>query len=445
MRKKKSKPLKRSKTGIELEVQTLNEKGYVVNKADFLIKECKKEKKGLAICKECARHMVEFVSFPSVKVQNTALDIINSFKTVIEVAKKNNLVIYPLSTYPGRFEPRMRKNRWYKIQESIFGKERFRLAGKSIAFHCHYTMPRGVFDKKTKFLKPLLSPKIKQTLIDSYNFAIAMDPALVVFLQSSPFLDGKFLAKDSRVVIYRGDSSLRFPKAIYTGYTQYGSLPPYKQTLTDLIYTLKSRHARMKRVLEKKGVPASDLSKYGRILDFCWNPVKINKHGTIEQRSCDMNYPQIFIAASVLIKYAQRKVHQDFMKVIPSEIGIEEPFKIEGNVVYVAPHTYVRKTLQYLSAYKGLEDKHMYLYCKRFFKFAQGLINKRYAPIIKPIANMINEKKTVSDLIVKKIRKKGYSLDQQVPDAAMAELALDLSQNLLRKIEKTEKTVRHLD
>ena len=46
--KKKSKPLKRSKTGIELEVQTLNEKGFITNKADFLIKECQKQNKDIS-------------------------------------------------------------------------------------------------------------------------------------------------------------------------------------------------------------------------------------------------------------------------------------------------------------------------------------------------------------------------------------------------------------
>ncbi|MFC1801329.1 hypothetical protein ACFLZB_02605 [Nanoarchaeota archaeon] len=443
--KKKTKPLKRSKTGMEIEVQTLNEEGYITNKVDFLINECKKINKNIPLVQECGEHMLEMISFPSVHVQNTALEILKTYKTVVETAQKNNIIIYPLSMYPGEFKPKMRERKWYSLKQRILGKERFLFSGKSIAFHCHYTLPKGVFDKKNKFLKPILSPKIKQTLIDSYNMGIAMDPALTTFLQSSPFLDGRFLAKDSRMAIYRGDRILKFPKAVHTGYTQYGSLPPYKQTLTDLIYSLKSRHSRMKRVLEEKGIPASDISKYGKILDFCWNPVKINKHGTIEQRSCDMNYPQLITAASVLIKYVQKKIHQDFMKVIPSEIGLEEPFKVEGNIVYVAPHTYVRKNLQYLSAYKGLEDDTMYNYCKRFLKFSRSLLNKKYLPTIKPIENILQERKTVSDMIIKKVKKKGYGLEEQVPNSVMAEVALSLSKNIMKRIEKTEKIVEGLD
>lgn len=442
---KKKTPLKRSKTGLEVEVQTLNEKGYIVNKVDFLIKEIKKINRNLPLEKECAHQMLEFFSFPSVHVQNTALDILKTYKAVLEAAEKNNIVIYPLSVYPGEFRPKMRRKKWYDLKAKILGKEKFLYSGKSIAFHCHYTLPRGVFDRKTKFLKPMLSPKIKQTLIDSYNMGIAMDPALVTFMQASPFLDGRYLAKDSRVVIYRGDRVLKFPKAVHTGYTQYGNLPPYKQTLTDLIYTLKSRYARIKRVMGEKGIPASDITRYGRILDFCWNPVKINKHGTIEQRSCDMNYPQYFIATSVLIKYVQRKIHQDFMRVMPSEIGIEEPFKVEGNMVHIAPHTHVRKNLQYLSAYKGLEDKHMHNYCKRFLKFARSLINKRYEPVIRPIINMVDQKKTVSDMILKKAKKKGFDLGAKIPNEAAAELALSLSQGIMKRIEKVEGAVKDLD
>ncbi len=50
-------PLKRSLSGLEVEVQTLNKEGYVVNEADLIIKQCRK--KGLSIVKECSKTMVE--------------------------------------------------------------------------------------------------------------------------------------------------------------------------------------------------------------------------------------------------------------------------------------------------------------------------------------------------------------------------------------------------
>ncbi|MBU0535393.1 MAG: hypothetical protein KKE20_00370, partial [Nanoarchaeota archaeon] len=179
-----------------------------MNKADIILKECKKIKKNMYIQKECSMQMVELASFPSVNVQNVALDLIKNYKIINEVAEKNDIVIYPLSVYPGTFKPKMRAKRWYTIQQKILGKEKFSRAGKTVAFHAHYTLPKGVFDRKTRFLKPMLNSKIKQTLIDSYNMAVAMDPALVTFLQASPFVDGRFLAKDSRVLLYRGGRDL---------------------------------------------------------------------------------------------------------------------------------------------------------------------------------------------------------------------------------------------
>ncbi|MBD3313103.1 hypothetical protein GF345_01540 [Candidatus Woesearchaeota archaeon] len=426
-------------------MQLLDSEGNISNNADAFIKECKKKSKSIRIHKESGMHMIELASFPSVNVQNVALHMIRGLKTVYDVADMNNLIVYPFSLYPIQFTPKMREKSWYRIQQRILGKKKFSISGKVTGFHFHYTLPRGVFDRKTKFLKPMLNSKIKQTLIDSYNLAIATDPFLIGVMQSSPIYNNRILAKDSRVLLYRGGSALKYPHGMYTGYTQYGGLPPYKQTLTDLIYSLKSRHARMKRMLETHDVPARDISRYGKTLDFCWGPVRINKLGTIEQRSSDMNNMDIIIAASVLMKYVQRKVHQDFLRVIPSEIGIDEPFKVEDNILHIPPHTHVRKQLQYLSAYKGLDDHHVHNYCSRFFKFAKNVINKRYEKAIKPIGDMIDEKKTVSDQIISFIKKEGYGPEEKIPDETLKRMCLRVSEKNRRLLHRSEKIVSKLE
>ena len=400
----------------------------------------------MKIHKECSKSMVELASFPSVNVKNVALDIIRNFKLTRDVAEKNEVVLYPFSLYPIHYNPKMRSKKWYAIQQKILGKDKFKLGGKVTGFHYHYTLPKGVFDKKAKFLKPMLNSKIKQTLIDSYNLGIAIDPILIAMLQSSPFLDGKYIAKDSRVLIYRGGRALDYD-GMYTGYTQYGGLPPYKQTLTDLIYSLKSRHDRMKRLLEKQGIPASDISRYGKILDFCWGPVRINKLGTLEQRSSDMNYMELIFAMSVLMKYSHKQVHQEFMRVIPSEVGLEEPFKVEGNTLIVPPHTHVRKHLQYHSAYTGLENKDVHNYCTRFFKFAKQYASPKYDNLLKSIQTMLDEKKTTSDSMLAYVKKKGYNpkdRDEKIPDEVLREMCLDFSERGSKHLDKTEELVKEM-
>ncbi len=422
----------------------MDSKGRITPAADTIIKECKKIKKDMKIHKECGKSMVELASFPSVKVNNVALNIIRNFKLTRDVAEKNDLVLYPFSLYPMHFTPNMRSKRWYTIQEDILGKNKFKIGGKVTGFHYHYTLPRGVFDKKTKFLKPMLNSKVKQTLIDSYNLGIAIDPILIALLQSSPFYDNQYLAKDSRVLIYRGGGALKYPQGMYTGYTQYGGLPPYKQTLTDLIYSLKSRHERMKRILEKQGIPPTDISKYGKILDFCWGPVRINKLGTLEQRSADMNYMELIFAMSVLMKYAHKQVHQEFMRVIPSEFGLEEPFKLDGDHLLVPPHTHVRKYLQYHSAHEGLDNKDVYNYCNRFFKFAKQYADPKYDNLLKVVQTMLDEKKTTSDKMISYVKKKGYGLKEKIPDEVLREMCLDFSERGLKHLDKTEELVKEM-
>lgn len=437
-------PLKRSLSGLEIEVQTLNKNGFIVPEADTIIRGCKKVNKKIPIVKECSKSMVELGAYPSVKVQNTAIDLLNNFQIMIEVAEKNDLVLYPLSVYPGTFEPVMRKNKWYKIQsKTLFGSDEFKMAGKTPAFHYHYTLPRGVFDKKKKFLKPLINSKVKKTLIDSYNLAIAMDPALITLFQSSPLIDGKYVAKDSRVLIQRTGKIFPF-RGMYHRQPKFGGLPIYKETLSDLIYVIKKRHSLFKKLAPENNIDISVVTT-GKVLDFSWHAVRINKIGTLEQRTMDMNHPKYVIAGTVLLKYIFRKVQQDFLNVVPSDIGLEEPFKVEGNVLHIPPHTHLRKKLQYFSAYEGFENKEIRDYTRRFFRFAKKCTHRRYYKAIRPLGSTINRNKSVSDILLDKFKKKGYSQEDKIPDDECAKVALSSCTQLYDEIETTKKTIENLD
>lgn len=442
--KKYKKPLKRSKTGYEIEVSILDHKGNVTNKAPEILKICKKKFPELPITKEIPKHVLEIRSFPSINVQNTALSLIENTEKIIDLLHKKDSYLCPLATYPGTFKPKVWKAERYVVSARVLGKEKYNYVFSVCnGFHCHYTMPRGVFDHKKGFLKELINSKVKQTLIDSYNMLIAMDPALTTLLQSSPFIGGKYLAKDSRNVIWRGGKRLKYSGA-FTGYQQLASLPPYKQTLTDLMQSLKNKDKKWKRGLKKVGVDENIIKKKP-LLDFIWCPVKVNKLGTLEQRGLDMNHLRYVIATSVLIKYVLRKIQQEFLLVMPSDIAIEEPFKVEGNVVFIPPHTYVRDKLQYLSAYKGLENKFVLDYCKRFVRFATSLMHNRYKPIVRPLIKILDEKETVSDAIIKKVKKLGYTLEDKLPQKVCQEIALYSSGRFFLGMDETKEKIENLD
>lgn len=440
----KKRPLKRSLTGLEIELFTLNEKGQMIFEADQLISKVRKKNRGVKLIKECAKNMVELGSYPSIKVYNTALNLLNNLQLVLEVAEENDIALLPHGTYPGRFVPKMRDDRHYHVKSGIIGRKLFLNAGRCSGFHNHYTLPKGVFDKKTRFLKNLVKSKIKETLIDSYNLSIAMDPVLTTLLQSSPFVQGRYIAKDSRVVIYRGGKSLRYNQGLYSHLQYYGALPKYKQTLSDLKITLKSRQIKWERIMLENGFHPNGLIKPTNVLDFSWNPVKINKLGTLEQRGMDMNHPKYILGASTLLKFVLRKIQQGFLRVVPSDIGVSEPFKLEGKVLYIPPYAHVKNKLQRAAAYEGLEDKDIVNLCRRFLAFARSCTDKDYLPIIKPVLSIFSERRTVSDKLVSWFKKKGYGKEDIVPNDVCAEIAIKSSNQLFNEIEEIKGHVENL-
>lgn len=430
--------LKKSKSGAEAEFFVLNNEGYVVNDAAKLIKLANKKYPGLNLMPEYGKSIVEVASYPSVNVLDIFIDLLEKIKKLIIAADEHGYVLLPLGSYPGKFNTGVVDKRWYREQEIILGKEKSANAALCCGFHYHYTLPKGVFDYKTRFLKSMVRSKIKQSLIDSYNLSIAMDPAITTFMQSSPFVQGKYLAKDSRALIYRGGKKLRYMKGVYSRYQSIGGLPPYKQTLNDLIFSLEKRQQKWKQLMIKHKLNPSWIIKKDNILAFTWNPIRINKIGTLEIRSADMNHPKYIIAMSSLLKFVFRKLYRDFYRVLPSDIGLKEPFKVEGNVIHIPPHTHIRNVLQKESVYRGFASREIFNYCKRFFNFAKNFLDVNYVDVVKPLQEMLKKKETVSDFMIKKFRRAGYRANEAIPNNVAAEVALKSCVRMLKETDETE-------
>jgi len=336
MAKTKTK-LKRLRVGIEGELVTLNKKGYVTNGADLLIKQIAKKKSGMKVEKECGKHMAELVSSPHEGISDTMANFFKHLEGVLLVAEKHDLVIFPLGSYPGKFNPTMREDRKYKIKESVFGKNRFKVAGRCFGFHCHFTLPKGTFDSKERFIKMVVRSTMKDSMMNNYNMLIAMDPALTTFTQSSPYYEGQFIGKDSRMIMYRGGEVLKNKTGLYANFEDFGELPPYKITTLDLLNIIQKRYKDWQMRIKELGINIKTISTYGSTLTTTWNPVKVNPNGTLEQRGMDMNHPAYILGAGTMIKQILRFVQEKKVMVVPSDIGMKEPFKLEGNTIYIAP------------------------------------------------------------------------------------------------------------
>jgi len=426
--------LKKSSSGMELELQLLDRKGRIANRANEVIEAVKKESGEIDIVTESFQNMVELRSLPRVRLKDSFPRLFDDLISILEVSKKLDLEIFGIGCYPGSFQSEPTKKKRYKVQKQIVGETYDYYNSHCAGFHYHYTLPWGVFDHKQKFLKKLYNSKTKDSLLDSYNLLIAVDPAVSTMMQSSPFVERKFVAKDSRMLLYRDHSDFGESTGLFEKIPEFGELPNYVWTMEDLRQRLLSLDERYRGLWEKTKYKKSVNSK--KILDFVWTVVKINKIGTLEYRGCDMNHPKYFAATAVLLKSIQRVVQQNFYRVEVSDIAIKEPFKVEGEKIFIPPQSYVKMRLQPLSARKGFESDEVYNYTKRFYNFAKKHSNPDYHKFLNPLKHLVDRRKTVSDILIDRVKAKGYSLDNLIPQEVCAELALEHAAQFRRESYK---------
>lgn len=433
------KPLKRSMSGYETEQFILNNKGEIDN-SDILYKKAKE--KNISAEKECAKSMIELSCLPAKKLKTTSQSLIENQIKLQEVAEKNNLILFPFGSYFGKNEPIFRRKEWYTIQSKILGEKRWKNAGLCCGVHQHYDLPKGVFDKKNKWIKELTNSKVNKTLVDCFNFIIAADPVLTCLTQSSPYLNYKSLGKDSRLISYRGGKYLSYEDGMYSKHRLFGALPHYKSTVKDIATAQKRRFEKWQTLVKEHGYDPSKHMKKEKMLAFNWTPIKINPHGTLEYRGYDMNYLSIIFGISTLLKFSLREIQQNFRMVVPLDIDHHKSFKIENNMIFIPSFSTVAK-MQKKAAYKGLADEEVYTYVKNFYNFAKSITNKNYLHLLKPIEEMIENKKTMSDKIKDYFKRKGYKneLNKEISKEGAIKFSEDFKKdlkNIKEKIDKAE-------
>ncbi len=443
--RKKKRPLKRLKLGFEAEFLVLDQKGKPVNKADLLLEKVgsKKNKVGDNIRKEAGKNQIEIGSYPSHEVTDTAQTFLGNLKNLLFAAEKEKLTLCPLGTYPGKFVPEMRKKE-YKVATTLFGRK-FNRVGRVFGYHCHYVLPRGTFDKKKLTLNRMIGSKVQKTLVDSYNFLIAADPALTAFMQSSPFYQGYHFAKDTRLIVYRRDKDLEPSQGVPFRFKfdspVYKTLPSYQRTVTDILHFVDKLYQKRINICKEANLKPNYKSK----LITNWTPVKINIHGTLEQRGMDMNHLLSLMSVSYLIKSILKKIQQDFLKVKVSEKALKKPFDFKKKTIYIPPYSYVKKTLQRASVLKGFEDKKLFNYSKRLFSLAESFTPKKKRDLLDPLEKMLKDKKTLSDEIITEAKKLGHkNLEKRLPQEIASKIALGHSKRLFKEIVLAQKFVEEI-
>lgn len=440
---KKKRQLKTLRFGIEFEIFTLDEQGYMTNGADRLISRVKKEFPKIEIKKECGKNMIEITTLPHTMVPDAMLLALDDFEKVAAVAKKEKMILYAYGTYPGTFTPEFHNDQRYQIQQKIIGKQRYAIAGRCIGLHFHFSLPWGVFDDLNKIIKPLVNSKNMQSMINFYNLCIAIDPALTTFSQSSPFYQSQRLGKDARVIAYRGGKALNYPDGLHANLQNLGALQRYKSTNTDIHHVILDRFNSLKELFKKFGFSLSSFIRHRSILDSSWNPIKINSHGTMEIRGADMNHPDVIIALAVLLKFITKEVQEKYLEIVPSDAAIEKPFHFDGKKILIPPDSYVINKLQPLAAYEGLSNPEIYKYCEALLQLGRKFIPKDRIPLLIPIETFLKKKETASDRIISEAQKITPNI-QKLSAQEAAKLALQLSEDLYNEIRITKKRLESL-
>lgn len=428
---------KRHRVGFETELLVLEENGAVSTRADALIERAQAARLPFPVHKEYTHNMIEIASVANLRVRKGAHGWLRTMQRIIDIARPMGLRLYPYGTYPGTHIPTTRTDDYYRMCESVMGPARYAYStGHAAGFHFHYCLPYGTFNRGTRQLRQLFRSKYRDDLLSLYNFILAADPALTNFMESSPFIDGLHLAKDSRVMAYRSMRVGRLGRGIeglYADMPLFGELPRYASSLSDLIMLTDRRHRTWTELVEERCPQYQDLLKTRHPLQFNWGPLRINRVGTLEYRGLDMNLPGHLLGTSLLLKYGLKRVRTERLTVRPSDLGIKKPFLIEDGVVHVPPHSYLSEVLQPKSALRSLEDPEVYRYSRQMAQFAIEALPDRRDPGLERVRSILRTRRTQSDEILSTASKAGHSGSRLDEDVARR-LALDASDRLEREV-----------
>jgi carboxylate-amine ligase len=417
------------KVGFETEYLVLEADGSVSVRADELISRTRLPDAGCSLHHDYTHNMIELTSPAGPRVRPVARSWLEAMARVLDEAAHLGLRVYPYGTYIGTHAPAARTDARYRMQEDVLGAERLRdSGGRCLGFHLHYCLPHGTFGREARTLRQLFRSQGRDQLLSLYNILLACDPAVTNLMESSPFIDGTHMAKDSRAFLYRamrlgrGAGALR---GLYYDLPALGRLPRYANAISDLILLGEQRQRLWRELVEERNPAHLELADSLHPLQFNWSPLRINRIGTLEYRGLDSNLPSHIIGTSVLLKYLLRQVQEEGLKVVPSDIGIREPFKREGECLHVPPFSYLDEVLQFKSALKGLADAEVLRYTRRFAALALQTVPSKRDPGLERVRRIVQERRTKSDEILARARRMGWDGESRLGEETARALALE--------------------
>jgi carboxylate-amine ligase len=347
------------RAGLEQEFFLVEESGRPSERADEFLRSCQavpELESGSAACfgPEFVLGLVEVNTPPVYTFSDLEREYARNLGLALSAARSLGLRLYPLGTYPLPLEPAAREGLDYRIQVNTVGPERFVDAGRCAGAHLHMELQAGTVDAGVG-ISATASGAAREEVLNAYNLATALDPALVALTRSCPYFEGRATGLAVRTVHYRGNADFGW-EGVYTDLPQVGALLPYADDAEHLIKQQFDRYEAWLTAMDKAGVERRHFAEAGGdLLRPAWNPVRLNRKGTLELRGMDSNFPDVTLTACAMVLGAADRVRRDGLEVVPDE-GVD-CFEVTGDVLRVPDFGRLGGELLYAAVTGGVNDR----------------------------------------------------------------------------------------
>lgn len=370
------------RVGLEQEFFLVEESGRPSKRADEFLERCQavtEMESGSAACfaPEFVLGLVEVNTPPVHTLSELEREFAQNLGLASRTARSLGLRLYPLGTYPLPVEPTARDGLDYRVQVGTVGADRFVNAGRCAGTHLHLELQAGTVDAGVG-ISATASDAAREEVLSIYNLATALDPALVALTRSCPFFEGRATGLAVRTVHYRGNANFGW-EGVYTDLPQVGALLPYADDAQHLIKQQFDRYKAWLAAMDRAGVQRRFFAEAGGdLLRPAWNPVRLNRQGTLELRGMDSNYPEVTLTTAAIIFGAADRVRRDGLEVVPDN-GVHA-FEVTQDVLRVPGFDRLDGELLYAAVTRGVNDDTVATYLDSILDFV-GTTDERLADL----------------------------------------------------------------
>ncbi len=352
-------PMIPRRTGLEHEIFVVEPGGEPSQRAEELVHGCQRRAAGAGLAPEnftveWVKNIIELNS----PIAGSADELSDVYWRMLGVARSAarelGVRLYPYAVYPIHLIPVIRDEMKFHVQVRTIGHERFANAGRCAGVHLHLEAPAGTVDASMG-VGFASTAEARRELINVYNLATALDPVMIALSRSCPFYEGKSTGLAHHTARYRGSAEYGWD-GVYLHHPAVGGLRPYAESAEHLVQMQFERYHSWLNALDAAEVDRKLFHDAGGdLLSSSWNPVRLNRHGTVELRNIDSNLPHIVLGVARMVLELHRRVVDEHLEVTPTAAATT--MTVTGNQLRVPDFEYLRHHLLFGAVSEGLADQ----------------------------------------------------------------------------------------